>query len=158
MEVQKCLEYYFEKDTPLEDILEYVEKNIEELKKISKIKKTNIDIVPNEYGIKTARLTLIVKEKRKKIKKQKQLVIKEEKTKQVKVPKVKNKVFKENILKIKELNNKLFETKIEKQKEKQILKEIIPKANPIVKIEMDIPKRKYGAYKDGGTFVPYKSK
>lgn len=68
LEVRKCLEYYFDKDTTKEEIMKYLKKNINELKKISKIKNTNIDIIQNEYKVKKATLTLTIK--RRNIKKQ----------------------------------------------------------------------------------------
>lgn len=63
MEVRKCLEYYFQKEITVEEIMKQMEKNIYELKKISKIINTKVQIKPNEYGVKMARLELIIKEK-----------------------------------------------------------------------------------------------
>ncbi|MCI8655496.1 MAG: hypothetical protein HFJ48_06505 [Clostridia bacterium] len=69
MEVRKCLEYYFEKDTTKEEIMKYLERNIDELKKISKIKDIKIEIEQNEYEVQKATMILIIK--RREIRKQK---------------------------------------------------------------------------------------
>ena len=133
LEVRKCLEYYFDKDTTKEEIMKYVKKNINELKKISKIKNTNIDIIQNEYEVKKATLTLTIK--RRNIKKQK---IK----------------LKQNINTKEQKMKRKDKSKINK---KQDLKENLQR-NQIIKIDTTMPVKKYGVYKDGGQFAPYQEK
>ena len=133
LEVRKCLEYYFDKDTTKEEIMKYLKKNINELKKISKIKETNIDIIQNEYEVKKATLTLTIK--RKNIKKQR---IK----------------LKQNIKTEEQKMKKKYKTKINK---KQDQKENLQR-NQIIKIDTAMPVKKYGIYKNGGQFVPYQEK
>lgn len=136
LEVRKCLEYYFEKDTTKEEIMKYLKKNINELKKISKIKNTTIDIIQNEYKVKKAILTLIIK--RRNIKKQK--------------IRLKQNI---NIINIKE--QKMKRDNKNKINGKHELKEKLQK-NQIIKIDTTMPIKKYGVYKDGGKFTPYKEK
>ncbi|MCI8586980.1 MAG: hypothetical protein HFJ49_00010 [Clostridia bacterium] len=133
MEVRKCLEYYFDKDTTKEEIMKYLKKNINELKKISKIKETNIDIIQNEYEVKKATLTLTIK--RKNIKKQR---IK----------------LKQNIKTEEQKMKRKDKSKINK---KQDQKENLQR-NQIIKIDTAMPVKKYGIYKNGGQFVPYQEK
>ena len=133
LEVRKCLEYYFDKDTTKEEIMKYLKKNINELKKISKIKETNIDIIQNEYEVKKATLTLTIK--RKNIKKQRIKLKQNIKTEEQKMKwKDKSKI-----------NNK--------QDQKENLQR-----NQIIKIDTAMPVKKYGIYKNGGQFVPYQEK
>ncbi len=133
LEVRKCLEYYFDKDTTKEEIMKYLKKNINELKKISKIKETNIDIIQNEYEVKKATLTLTIK--RKNIKKQR---IK----------------LKQNIKTEEQKMKRKDKSKINK---KQDQKENLQR-NQIIKIDTAMPVKKYGIYKNGGQFVPYQEK
>lgn len=56
--VQKCIEYYFDADLDKDSIYSEVQKNINELKKISKIKDVSIEINQNEWGVKIAKVFL----------------------------------------------------------------------------------------------------
>ena len=113
--------------------MKYLKKNINELKKISKIKETNIDIIQNEYEVKKATLTLTIK--RKNIKKQR---IK----------------LKQNIKTEEQKMKRKDKSKINK---KQDQKENLQR-NQIIKIDTAMPVKKYGIYKNGGQFVPYQEK
>lgn len=181
MEVQKCLEYYFERDATKEEIMKYIDKNIEELKKISKIKDIKVEIKQNEYEAQKATVILIVKKRgiKKKVvnhPKAKKTKVKKQKVKNAqpiqpinfKARKLQKKVSeilnekkkrqeekKKSQLILKQEKSKM--QKIEKYKQEKDKKEEI-QAKPIIKIETEIPIKKYGAYKEGGKFVPYQEK
>lgn len=184
MEVQKCLEYYFERDATKEEIMKYIDKNIEELKKISKIKDIKVEIKQNEYEAQKATVILIVKKRGIKKKlvnhpKAKKLKVKKQKVKNAQPINFKARKLQK---KISEILNEKKKRQEEKKKSKLILKQEKSKmqkiekykqekdnqekmdkkeeiqAKPIIKIETEIPIKKYGAYKEGGKFVPYQEK
>lgn len=132
LEVQKCLEYYFERNTTKEEIMKYIHKNIEELKKISKIKDAKIDIIKNENEAQKVTLVLVLK--RRGIKKPAK-----EKEQKIKTNKISN--YKRENIKMKEKK-----TKINMQ------------MNQIIQIETEVQTKKYGKYKEGGKFTPFREK
>lgn len=136
--------------------MEYIEKKIEELRKISKIKNIRIKIIQNEYKAKRATVILIIKRKtpkRPKAETKRYKVKKEEKQQK------QQKVEKQAKQKKEQKEQKQKKEKIEKEKQqeqKSIKKEDYENKETEKKKENAV--RKYGAYKDGGKFVPYQEK
>ena len=58
---QKCIEYYFDNNMDKDSIYNEVQKNVNELKKISKIKDVEIKIEQNEWGVNIAKVNIMQK-------------------------------------------------------------------------------------------------
>lgn len=126
--------------------MEYIEKKILELKKISKIKNIGIKIIQNEYKAKRATVILIIKRKTPKRAKAE--------TKRYKIKKEEKQPKQQ---KEKKEQNETKELKKEKQQDKKFIKKD-DYENKETEKHKENPVRKYGAYKDGGKFVPYQEK
>lgn len=170
MEVKRCLEYYFEKDTTREEIMKYIEKKIEELKKISKIKNIRIKIIQNEYKAKKATLILIIERKtpkkpkteikRYKIKKEEKQPKHKKEHKEQKQTKQQKEHKEQKQMKQQKEHEEQKQTKELKNEKQQDKNSIIKKNDEkqVTETKQEEPVRKYGAYKDGGKFVPYQEK
>lgn len=58
---QKCIEYYFDNNMDKDSIYNEVQKNVNELKKVSKIKDVEIKIEQNEWGVNIAKVNIMQK-------------------------------------------------------------------------------------------------